>query len=318
MLEQRFITYARVSTQRQGHSGLGLEAQRYAVAQYLGANQCHVVGEFVEVESGRKATRPELAKAVAACRIHGATLVVAKLDRLARNAAFLLALRDSGVDFICADMPQANRLTIGILAVVAEAEADAISARVKAALAARKRRGLTQKSNLDERARRKGQQASRASRQAAAQKRAWDLMPIVKELRAAGAHSPLALLEALNTRGIPAPRGGRWRSSQLHRLLLLIDYKPTLDEALARIRVELRHGGGHRTRNLQIYQDRRAGRSLRSLAVEHGLSTERIRQLCHLVAVRRRRQRRRVNLRHFLTGDVDLRATLEALLMERP
>jgi integrase len=142
MPSQRFITYIRVSTQRQGVSGLGLEAQRFAVAQYLGANQSNVAGEFVEIESGRNNDRPELRKALAACRIHRATLVVVRLDRLARNAGFLLALRDSDVDFVCADMPQANRMSIGILAVVAEAESEAISVRVKAALAAAKRRGV--------------------------------------------------------------------------------------------------------------------------------------------------------------------------------
>jgi DNA invertase Pin-like site-specific DNA recombinase len=182
MPQSRFITYARVSTQRQGQSGLGLEAQRHAVAQYLGANQCHVIGEFVEVESGRKTNRPELAKALALCRGYGATLVVAKLDRLARNAAFLLALRDSRVDFVCADMPQANRLTIGIMAVVAEAEADAISARVKAALAERRRRGFklgNPKHFGDKESLRRGQQAGHAARSAAARQRAAALIPIV-------------------------------------------------------------------------------------------------------------------------------------------
>jgi DNA invertase Pin-like site-specific DNA recombinase len=140
MAEGRFIAYHRVSTAQQGRSGLGLEAQRQAVADYLDGGAWTLVAEYTEVESGKRADRPELAKALAACRAHRAVLVIAKLDRLSRNAAFLLNLRDAGVEFVAADMPQANRLTVGILAVVAEAEAEMISARTKAALAAAKER----------------------------------------------------------------------------------------------------------------------------------------------------------------------------------
>ena len=136
-----YITYLRVSTDQQGDSGLGLEGQRKAVTDFIKFNGNKLIAEYVEVESGRNNDRSVLAEAMAACRKHKAKLVIAKLDRLARNAAFLLALRDSGVDFICADMPDANRLTIGILAVVAEDEADRISARTKAALQAKKARG---------------------------------------------------------------------------------------------------------------------------------------------------------------------------------
>jgi DNA invertase Pin-like site-specific DNA recombinase len=137
----KFVCYYRVSTARQGRSGLGLEAQRDAVRNYLNGGDWQVAGEFTEVETGKRADRPELAKAFAACRLHRATLVIAKLDRLARNAHFLLGLRDSGIDFVAADMPNANRLTVGIMAMVAEDEAERISARTKAALAAAKKRG---------------------------------------------------------------------------------------------------------------------------------------------------------------------------------
>src|SRR4051794_13540802 len=122
MVNGKFVSYLRVSTAKQGRSGLGLEAQRQAVAEHLNGGRWTLVAEHVEVESGRRNDRPALAKALADCRIHGATLIVAKLDRLSRNAAFLLTLRDSGVQFVAADMPQANALTVGILAVVAEAE----------------------------------------------------------------------------------------------------------------------------------------------------------------------------------------------------
>src|SRR5215207_4627522 len=141
MASGKFVSYLRVSTQEQGRSGLGLEAQRKAVADHLNGGRSELKAEFVEVESGKRGDRPELAKAMAACRVHRATLVIAKLDRLSRNQAFLMSLRDAGVEFICADMPQANRMTIGIMAAVAEGEAEMISARTKAALAAAKARG---------------------------------------------------------------------------------------------------------------------------------------------------------------------------------
>jgi DNA invertase Pin-like site-specific DNA recombinase len=129
---QKCVSYLRVSTRRQGASGLGLEAQRTAVAAFVERGRCsELLREFVEVESGSKSARPELNKALATCRLHGAVLVVAKLDRLARNAAFLLSLRDSGVDFIAADMPEANRMTVGILAVVAEGERELIAKRTR-------------------------------------------------------------------------------------------------------------------------------------------------------------------------------------------
>lgn len=137
--ETPVVTYLRVSTDRQGQSGLGLEAQRAAVAAYVAGRP--VLGEFVEVESGRKDDRPQLAAALALCRQRRAVLVIAKLGRLARSVAFISNLMASGVEFVAADMPQANRLTVHILAAVAEHEREMIAQRTKAALAAAKARG---------------------------------------------------------------------------------------------------------------------------------------------------------------------------------
>src|SRR6266478_4839160 len=138
----KFVSYLRVSTARQGKSGLGLEAQREAVKQFVTSRAGRSIApEFIEVESGKRNDRPELEKAIKRCRLTGATLVVAKLDRLSRNAAFLMTLRDSDVEFIAADLPEANTMTVGVMAVVAQHEREAISVRTKAALRAAKARG---------------------------------------------------------------------------------------------------------------------------------------------------------------------------------
>ena len=136
----RYIPYYRVSTVRQGQSGLGLQAQRAAVHAFA-PQADQLLLKFVEIESGKKNHRPQLLAAIAAARLHGATLLIAKLDRLSRNASFIMALRDSGVDFVCCDMPDANTLTVGIFAIIAQHERETISQRTKAALAAKKERG---------------------------------------------------------------------------------------------------------------------------------------------------------------------------------
>ena len=137
----KFVAYYRVSTDRQGKSGLGLDAQREAVTSYLNGGSWQLVQELVEVESGKRADRPQLAAALAACRKHKAKLVIAKLDRLSRNLAFVATLMESGVEFVAVDNPHANRLTVHILAAVAEHERVMISERTKAALAAAKASG---------------------------------------------------------------------------------------------------------------------------------------------------------------------------------
>jgi DNA invertase Pin-like site-specific DNA recombinase len=219
MAEGKFVSYLRVSTAREGRSGLGLEAQRQAVEDFLNGGNWTLVKEFVEVESGKKADRPELAKAFQACRVYGAKLVIAKLDRLSRDAHFLLGLEKAGVDFVAADMPQANRMTVGIMAIMAEEERRRISERTKAALAAAKRRGVKLGGDRGARLTAKARAAGRAALQAKARARAADLSPTVKELQAGGAESLRAIAAGLDERGIPAARGGKWSAVQVSRLL---------------------------------------------------------------------------------------------------
>lgn len=217
---RKFVAYYRVSTARQGQSGLGLDAQRNAVKDYLRAQGWPPVAEWVEIESGCKNDRPELAKALRACRIHGATLVIAKLDRLARNAVFLLNLKDSGVEFVAVDMPHANRLTIGIMALVAEEEARAISIRTKAALAEAKKRGvkLGTPGNLSNI--RLGAKNSAKLQKERADRFARDLMVMIDEFRTTGVTSYSGLARELTSRNIPTSRGKSvWSGGQVRNLM---------------------------------------------------------------------------------------------------
>jgi DNA invertase Pin-like site-specific DNA recombinase len=183
------VAYERVSTVRQGASGFGLEARRKVIEDFAASRGAEVLAWFTEVESGRKADRPELQKALHLAKVTVATLVIAKLDRLSRNAAFLLALRDSGVRFVAVDMPEANDLTVGIMALVAQAEREAISQRTKEALAVAKARGVKLGNpNGAESIRRagKGGVALRAAVAANAAAFAADLTPVIDDIRAAG------------------------------------------------------------------------------------------------------------------------------------
>jgi DNA invertase Pin-like site-specific DNA recombinase len=221
MATGKFISYLRVSTARQGKSGLGLEAQREAVENYLNGGRWKLVEEVIEVESGKLNGRPELNRALALCRLHRATLIIAKLDRLARNVAFIANLMESQVDFVAVDFPQANRLTVHILAAVAEHEAQMISERTKAALKAAKRRGVRlggDRGNLPAVSRR-GARASVLARQQTAQKRNADLMPVIEAIQAEGATSLRQIAAKLNERGIHAPRGGEWRANSVSKVL---------------------------------------------------------------------------------------------------
>jgi DNA invertase Pin-like site-specific DNA recombinase len=218
----RLVAYERVSTARQGQSGLGLEAQRRQIAEFAATRGAEVLARFTEVESGRKADRPELAKALHHAKVTGATLVIAKLDRLSRNAAFLLALRDSGVKFVAVDMPEANDLTVGIMALVAEAEREAISRRTKEALASVKARGVKLGNpNGAESLRRagKGGAALRAAVSANADQFVRDLAPVIADIRAAGLTSLRAMAAELKVRGIRTRRGGQWGVGNVKGLL---------------------------------------------------------------------------------------------------
>jgi hypothetical protein len=237
MAEGKFVSYLRVSTKRQGESGLGRDAQRKAVEDFLNGGRWELIHEYVEVESGKSDTnRPQLERALKHCRLHGATLVIAKLDRLSRDAHFLLGLQKAGVKFVAADMPEANEMVVGIMAVVAQAERKMISARTKAALA--QKRAYYAKLTDEDRAklladgkavqlggdrgavltdtiRAKGV----AARQERSQARAMDLAADIAEIRACGAVSLRQIAAGLNARGIPTARGSTWSAVQVSRIM---------------------------------------------------------------------------------------------------
>lgn len=213
-----YVAYYRVSTAKQGRSGLGLDAQRDAVRSFVGCTPDH---EFTEVESGKRSDRPELLKALDLAELTGATLVVAKLDRLSRDAAFLLTLQKSGAKILFADMPQADKLVIGIMAMLAQWEREQISKRTKAALAVAKQRGRNvggDRGNLAD-VRAAGVQASARKRTDAALARAAKVMPHVAEAKAAGHVTTRSIAAYLNGKGIRTSRGGEWRSGSVARLL---------------------------------------------------------------------------------------------------
>jgi DNA invertase Pin-like site-specific DNA recombinase len=204
-----FIAYYRVSTDRQGRSGLGLEAQRAAVVRYLAGIGGTLLAEHTEVETGKRNDRPELQKALAACRKHKARLVIAKLDRLSRNVAFIATMMDAGVEFVACDNPHATRLTLHILAAVAEHEREMISARTKAALQAAKARGV--------RLGRNGERLASANR-ATAVDRARQIEHVLAELNQSGMTTREIAAE-LTARGIRTPRGGRWHPQTVRRVM---------------------------------------------------------------------------------------------------
>ena len=225
MAQSKFVSYLRVSTTKQGRSGLGLEAQRAAVDAFLNGGRRAILEEFVETESGKHDNRPALQRALASCRIHDATLLIAKLDRLSRDAAFLLNLQKAGVRFVACDMPEADNFTVGIFALLAQKEHELISSRTREALASAKRRGVKlggNRGNLPSVAR-EGTAASAQIRSRKAQKRAEDLMQIIQPLMAAG-RSVSAVAAALNERGIATARGRSWQATQVGRVIARSDH----------------------------------------------------------------------------------------------
>lgn len=215
----RFVAYYRVSTAKQGLSGLGLEAQRQTVLQSVA--DAELLEEFTEVESGKLNSRPQLQAALKHARLTNSTLIVAKLDRLSRNAAFLNELFDADVPIRCADMPFADRFTVGILAQVAQWERERISERTKAALSVAKARGriLGGKRPNQRYVNAVGRHKAAIARQATATQRRLDILPYVDAARAAGHNSLRGIARYLNGRRIGAPRGGDWQASQVARLL---------------------------------------------------------------------------------------------------
>ena len=211
------VAYLRVSTDKQGKSGLGLEAQREAVARYVAANGVDLIGEHIEVETGKGANalskRPELVAALATAKREKAGLIIAKLDRLARNVHFISGLMETGVEFAVADMPNADRFQLHLFAALAEKEAEVISQRTKAALAAAKDRGT----KLG-----KHGKVLAAANKAEAMDR---LEPIAADLLALKAEglSVRKMVEALNTRAIPSPAGGKWHPASLHKALARLE-----------------------------------------------------------------------------------------------
>lgn len=220
----KFVTYYRVSTARQGRSGLGLEAQQHDVRRYLFQTGGMEIATFTEIESGKLAQRPQLQAALLRCRQARATLIVAKLDRLSRNAAFLFNLRDSGVKFQALDIQDANTLTLGVMIAMAQHERETISKRTKEALAARRARGLPLGTPRDLRP--YAAQASllgRAANRAKAIERAKDIAPAIEEARAAGKVSLHGIAGYLNEHGITTPRGKQWTATAVKNAQTLID-----------------------------------------------------------------------------------------------
>jgi len=215
-----FVTYLRVSTDRQGKSGLGLDAQRKAVADHV-AGKGRITAKFVEIESGKKNDRPQLTRAMAEAKRVGAVLLIAKLDRLARNVAFIANLLESGVEIAAADMPEANRFLLHVMAAVAEHEAQAISDRTQAALAAAKARGVKLGWSIPERASEQRQAAKKgaAVNRARALAHAENALPMIEQIRAGGA-SLRQIAAELNARGIKTARGGKWYATTVRNIIL--------------------------------------------------------------------------------------------------
>tara|TARA_R110002126_G_scaffold291062_1_gene450184 strand:+ start:6645 stop:7313 length:669 start_codon:yes stop_codon:yes gene_type:complete len=220
-MAQRFIAYYRVSTAKQGQSGLGLEAQQAAVADYLTSNTGELITEYTEIQSGSKDNRPELQAALRQCRLTGATLLIAKLDRLSRNRSFLMSVQDSSVKFVAVDMPEANHFTVGLMACLADYERELISERTKAALKAAKARGVKLGNPRLNEVRHTDTSAATEARTTKAKQRNAEILEIINEMRdSTGTEVSLRdLTKMLNDAGYKTSRGKEWHPTSVSRVL---------------------------------------------------------------------------------------------------
>lgn len=219
MTQNRYIAYIRVSTPKQGKSMLGIEAQKAAVAEFLKRTGGQLLAEFVEIQTGTHEQRPQLVEALKLCKLTNSTLLIAKLDRLSRNAAFLLALQNAGTRFIACDCPHMDQTTVGILAVIAQSERQAISQRTKSALAAAKARGIKLGNPSL-----KGGNASTASiarlaRSKKAMNRAHELEDVIQDSKRNGCKTLRDIASHLNRLGITTPRGRAWHASSVRLVM---------------------------------------------------------------------------------------------------
>jgi DNA invertase Pin-like site-specific DNA recombinase len=211
----QFVAYYRVSTQEQGKSGLGLEAQKTAVSNYLRSAAGVLAAEYTDIESGKRDDRPELSRAITHAKKLKATLVIAKLDRLSRKVSFVSSLMDAGVKFVAVDNPSANELTIHILAAVAQAERKAIAERTRAALAAAKARGRV----LGNPRLASARPLATIALQQRASSFASNVLPTIRSLESAGCKSLRSIASALNARGVASPRGSIWTAASVSRII---------------------------------------------------------------------------------------------------
>lgn len=215
----KYVAYYRVSTPRQGQSGLGLEAQKADVEQYVNGANGDIVAEFTDIESGKKANRVELLKAIALCKATGATLIIAKLDRLSRDVEFIFALRNSGVDFKACDLPDFNTLTLGMFAVIAQHEREMISQRTKKALAVKKEKGVKLGSPIAGETAKAIHAKGRAqhSANARANENNVKATALIVSMRNAGA-TWTAIANELNDKGFKTSKGKDFQAVQVQRL----------------------------------------------------------------------------------------------------
>lgn len=218
---QSYVAYFRVSTQKQGRSGLGLEAQRSTVDSYLKGRGV-MIANFTDIESGKKADRPQLQAAIAYCKEYRAVLLIAKLDRLTRNVAFIFTLRDSGVEFVCADMPEANTLTIGVMATMAQYERELIAERTKKALAEKKKQGvaLGKPENLTDAAKEKSLAIRQQNARMHENNRRAGIL--AQALRKSG-HNWSTIASLLNENGFRTRRGKTFQAVQVQRIIRLME-----------------------------------------------------------------------------------------------